>query len=356
MIYNIYPTKDATVYSYSSSMNTGNDQILEIEKTIPVEGGAKYKARTLIQFDWATAYTELATLPGAFTAAFEAGNFSSDLKLHTTEVKNIPYTYKLEALRTDASWDMGIGKRVHTPITEKGVSWDYRTSSGSNAWSTAGVGITAGANIQTQSFEFESTDIDIDVSESVAVWQLSTNDNTGLLLRITSSQEEDTLEYGQLKFFSRDTNTIYSPKLQIGWDDSVYYTGSMSQSTSDEILVYIKNNKYEYKESEVVRFEVRARDIYPTQTYTTTSAALDTYYLPTGSYYSIKDAETEESVIDFSDSYTKLSCSGSGHYFDLSMNALTSERLYKLILKVNSRNYNGQVEHFDSNHLFKVIR
>jgi hypothetical protein len=358
MIYNIYPTKDATIYSYSASMNTGMDPILEIEKTIPVTGTIN-KARTLIQFDWGAANEELGALPGDWATAFAAGNFRSYLHLHATQPENIAYSYKLEAIALGANWEMGIGKKANTPITEKGVTWGFTDNSGSTSWAPLGGMISSDiphANIMTQSFEGESTDIKINVSESIAGWHLNSNYNNGLLLRITSSQEDNTLEYGTLKFFSRDSNTIYSPKIQIGWDDSIYHTGSMTAATSDEIMVYIKNNKYEYKEKEVVRVEVRARDIYPTATYATTSAALDSYYLPTGSYYSIKDAETEEAVIDFNTAHTKMSTSGSGHYFDLAMNALTAERLYKIVLKVDSRNYNGQVEYFDSNHVFKVVR
>ncbi len=359
MIYNIYPKKDSTIYNYSASMNTGMDQLLEIEKILPNPSSPSptiHKARPMLQFDWATAYNELINLPGNFSASFAASTFSSSLKLHTAEAVNIPYTYKIEALSLDSSWEMGIGKRDHTPVTEKGVSWDYRDTSGSTAWSTPGGTFAAGTNIQTQSFEFETTDININISESLAVWHANKSLNHGILLRITSSQEADSLEYGALKFFSRDSNTIYSPKLQIGWDDSSYSTGSLSAASSDEIMVYLKNNKYEYNEKEVVRIQVRARDIYTTQTYATTSAALDSYYLPTGSYYSIKDAETEESVIDFDNSFTKVSCDSNGNYFDLAMNALTSERLYKIVLKVEDRNYSSQIEYFDSNHVFKVIR
>ena len=38
------------------------------------------------------------------------------------------------------------------------------------------------------------------------------------------------------------------------------------------------------------------------------------------------------------------------------MNTLTSERLYKIVLKVENRNWANQVEIFDVNQLFKVVR
>ncbi len=351
MIYNIYPTKDATLYDYSASMNTGNDPILEIEKTNTLATSI-HLARSIISFDWATASSSLENLP-----RYTATGAEYKLKLYTSKAKEIPYSYKLEAHPVSTQdWQMGIGKRNDTPVTTKGVSWGFTDYSGSTAWTIPG-GTTASLHFhQTQSFEFESTDVEINVSKSIAVWENSPVSNKGLLLQYSGGLETDTLSYGNIQFFSRDTNTIYSPRIQVGYDDSVWDTGSMDPVTSDEILVYIKNNKYEYQETEVARFEVRSRDIYTTATYATTSAALTNYYLPTGSYYSIKDAETEESVIDFNSSYTKVSCTGSGNFFDVAMKSLTPERLYKIVMKVEDRNYVGQVEYFDSNHVFKVVR
>jgi len=38
------------------------------------------------------------------------------------------------------------------------------------------------------------------------------------------------------------------------------------------------------------------------------------------------------------------------------MNSLTSERLYKIVIKTENRNWDGQIEKFDVNQLFKVVR
>jgi hypothetical protein len=71
--------------------------------------------------------------------------------------------------------------------------------------------------------------------------------NDGMILRFGASQENDTEDYGQLKFFSKETNTIYQPKIRIGWDDSSFSTGSLLPLTSDELKVNVKNFKKEYK-------------------------------------------------------------------------------------------------------------
>ena len=82
------------------------------------------------------------------------------------------------------------------------------------------------------------------------------------------------------------------------------------------------------------------------------SAHLTPKYLPTTSYYSIKDTETEEVIIDF-DEGTKLSCDSNGNYFMLDMSGLPQERYFKILLKTE---INGGVEVIDNNTYFKVVR
>ncbi len=68
------------------------------------------------------------------------------------------------------------------------------------------------------------------------------------------------------------------------------------------------------------------------------------------------DAQTEDVVIPFSDTYTKVSCDSEGNYFNLWLDGLQPERYYKFVFKVENRVYSGQVELFDNNYIFKVIR
>ena len=75
-------------------------------------------------------------------------------------------------------------------------------------------------------------------------------------------------------------------------------------------------------------------------------------YLPIETYYSIKDTETEEVVIDF-DEGTKLSCDSNGNYFMLDMTGLPQERYFKILIKTE---IDGSVEVIDNNTYFKVVR
>ena len=120
----------------------------------------------------------------------------------------------------------------------------------------------------------------------------------------TGSAEHDTSHQGNLKFFSRETNTIFPPKLEVEWDDSSWNTGSLSALSAtdlDRLKIYFQNLKPEYKEKSKVKFRVVGRELYPTRGFDTTPAALTVKYLPSGSrtlqqgaYYSVKDAETED--------------------------------------------------------------
>jgi hypothetical protein len=58
-------------------------------------------------------------------------------------------------------------------------------------------------------------------------------------------------------------------------------------------------------------------------------------------------------VVDFDDSYTKISCDSDGNYFDVWMEGMQPERYYRFILKVEQ---NKLVEFFDNDYLFKVVR
>ena len=79
------------------------------------------------------------------------------------------------------------------------------------------------------------------------------------------------------------------------------------------------------------------------------------YYLPSGScYYSIKDANTEETIIKF-DEYSRLSADSNGNYFDLHMNGLQPERFYRILFKTEFTG-SGAIDYSDEHHVFKVVR
>jgi len=117
----------------------------------------------------------------------------------------------------------------------------------------------------------------------------------------------------------------------------------------------VQNLKPAYTVGNVVRINIFGREEQPLKNFvrkTQLTQYLTPKYLPTSSYYSIKDNETEEIIIDF-DNYTKLSCDTVGNFLMLDTTAFAQERNYRLRLKVED---NGSVYVFDNNDIFKIVR
>ncbi len=64
--------------------------------------------------------------------------------------------------------------------------------------------------------------------------------------------------------------------------------------------------------------------------------------------------DTEEIVVDYDTSYTKISCDPNGNYFDVYMNGLEPERYYKLLIKTVVAG--KEIVISDKDYIFKVIR
>ena len=106
--------------------------------------------------------------------------------------------------------------------------------------------------------------------------------------------------------------------------------------------------------NEQPKIRIVGRDRYPTKTFSTQSNFKDIKFLPTSSYYGVKDAITEEYVVPYSNQGTKLSCDSSGNFMKLDMNSFMPERYYKLCFQVTQSD--SSVVVYDENFYFKVIR
>jgi len=216
--------------------------------------------------------------------------------------------------------------------------------------------VAGGSLITSQSFDYESSDIKMDITPIVKSWIAGAIPNEGLILLTSEELTVNTSSNGMLGFYSKETNTIYSPHIDVVWDDSTFVTSSLQPLDTDvPYVVTVKNLKKEYQHDSVVRINVFARDKFPLKNFvkaTQQSAHLTPKYLPETTYYSIRDTETEEVIIDF-DEGTKLSCDSNGNYFMLDMTGLPQERYFKILIKTV---INGAVEVTDNNTYFKVVR
>jgi len=345
MYYFLTASKDASIYLQQPTQNTGLDEILEVSKTY--YGNLKDVAHSLIKFE--TTPLSQSIVSGDITMS------SAELILRECESSEIPLDYTIYAYQVSQSWDMGIGTRFDE-ISTDGVSWNKRTT---DNWLLGGytTGTTGSFNgkggtwytgsAASQSFSYETSDIQMDVLEPINSWLSGSIPNEGWIIKHSSAVENNTTDYGQLKFFSKETNTIYQPKVRIGWDDSSFVTGSLTELTADDIHVTFKRLKTRYKRGSKPEIRVFGREKYPLKTYTNTYSYTDVKYLPSSTYYQVKDAITEEIIVPFSD-YTKVSCDSSGNYFKLNLSNWEYNRDYYFEIKVDR---DGVIEYFEDKDL-----
>ena len=121
--------------------------------------------------------------------------------------------------------------------------------------------------------------------------------------------------------------------------------------TGNNIITSVINVKEQYNKNTTERVDVGVRYKFPTKTFQNRMRYSHTNFTRNEMYYSIKDAETEEVVIDFSQ-FTKISCDVFGHFFMFNFNCLNRGRFYRWSLKIN----NGSHEQiFSDNRSFLIV-
>ena len=155
-----------------------------------------------------------------------------------------------------------------------------------------------------------------------------------------------------MQYFSTDTNTIFPPKLCFKWDDSIHNSQSLAKLKGN-LNVSLYRNKKEFNQNDEAIFRIHVRDKYPTREFSTTSNYLNVGYFTTSSFYSIRDAYTEEEIIPFDDNFTKLSADNEGMFFKIYMKGLQPERYYRILFKHKN---NEGITIYDDDYHFKVIR
>jgi hypothetical protein len=371
MIKSLYAVSDNTIYEKTGSLNTGSDPILELTKVSSSAG--IFTSRILIKFPLgevsASVASRVITTPRFYLNLYQAG------------ASEIPANYTLIAYPVSQSWDEGTGKKLEPTalnlINREASSWIYRDKKSTDIayiaardtqWTSQSLAqdsamvynsVTGGGTwfvnyYGTQSFEYETADVRMDVTPAIRYLLTGSRANDGLIILRSGSQETDSTNYGTIQYFSRQTNTVYQPRLEIVYDDSSFITTGLTELTSEQSVVYLKNLKHEYNQKETPTLRIVGRDRYPTKTFSTSSNYKTIKFLPTSSYYSVKDALTEEYIIPYSKQGTKLSCDTSGNYIKLDMNSFMPERYYKLCFQVTQSN--SSVVVYDENFYFKVNR
>lgn len=382
-VYKLFPEKSATLYSYYPTLNTGLDEILELS-TFESMTGTYEVSRPIIKFSRDEIFDIISN-------KVSGASYSAALRLSLANASQVPLNYTIFCHPLATSWEVGNGRFGNSPITTTGASWQYKNQLSGSPWFTffpAGrTGSYNGTNIggglwyayetTTQSFVHnDSLDINLDVSSIVSRWYSGDIDMVeGFILKHSSSLEFTSASKFETKYFSANTHTIYPPCLEIKWNDYLNTnfaydnngTGSpvIQPVYTSNVTVTLANNQGKYRQNAVQRFRVNIREKYPARQFSAASVYLANKVFPSSSCYQIRDLDTDEVVIDFDYTYTRLSQDTTSMYFDVYMNGLEPERYYKILIKASGLDvtqvwpittlYSGTYI-FDDNYYFKVIK
>ena len=379
--YFIFPESDTTLYSHPDrkTENTGGDEILEITKEIGSLDNILYPTRILLKF-------KNDDIRNVIQDIITHENFQSttvNLNLTSADPKNLIQTLNLKLYAISQSWDEGTGRYGSVPSITNGASWKYKNNTtAANEWLTSSFGaastgsvssslITPGGGTWHTGSNFEATQqflvgdsLDTNFNVTTIINKYSASlfigdtyptgiKNHGFLIKKPDVIESDVSHsFGELQYFSVDTNTIYPPKLIFKWDDSTH-THQSTAKQKGELSVSLYRNKEEYNQNDEATFRIHVRDKYPTRTFATSSNYLGVNYFTTSSFYSVRDAHTEKEIIPFDDNFTKLSADSEGMYFKIHMKGLQPERYYRVLFKHKN---NESTTIYDDDYYFKIVR
>lgn len=198
----------------------------------------------------------------AISASISNGDISAPefkLNLKVCNEYELPISYTIYAFPISQSWIMGNGY-YSDGGSDTGASWYYRDKTSGSLWyapvttslrpvvdfltnsanATASFAYGGGtwyytdsntsASAASQSFVYESSDISMDVTDIVLAWISGTLPNNGFIL-MSSDETVATGSGFELTFYSKDTNSINSPYLDIMWEDWSWTTGSIGTSS-----------------------------------------------------------------------------------------------------------------------------
>jgi hypothetical protein len=360
-------------------MNTGLDEMVEATETsFAYSDPNPQTSRFLIKFSNEDITRAIDLIPQNI---FDSGSWESKLQCFIAKSTGLQSDTTIECYPIYGEWGMGTGRYLDSPISTDGTSWIWRTFLSGSSWLTSGstlpqyvtssynlsyaplgggtwyTGSSSNINPLSSSVTFgyyDTKDLDLDVTNIVRVWTTGSIVNEGFIIKQKDEFINNKDIQPELKYFSRDTHTIYPPALQFSWIDYSFNTGSSSMDVLDTLsstITLAQNPGVFYPESKN-RFRINSRPEYPIQTWQTSSVYTNNYYLPTSSYYAVKDLDTNEYVIDFDTEYTQISADENSSYFDIWMNGLEPERYYAILVKIEM---DGTTQIFDNQYYFKVI-
>lgn len=394
----VRPEKDATIYGYAENVNTGIDEIIELNTRQCIEGfpaGDYEPSRILIDFpnvegDFSSIAQDGPNAFGAFgyqttnrsfqpTAgtglgppnAFgffgeelaperdfedpeepgeevEQNEASAWLRMWFASGRGMPKKYTIEAFPVEKDWVEGRGRLENRPPTSDPVNWTTRIPE--EDWNNPGGDFQS---FPRSKEEFDGDDPDVYMNVDAL---LSEDLEHGILLK----REDESLErLSELKFFSLETRTIFVPHLLIGRDDYEFNTENSQPIQKDNFTAYVTGLDHEYHGGPT-RFEVTVEEKFEQREFlgirpTARKESIENRrYLPARSLtWEIKDVRTGTVFFPFDERYSAVSFNGNTHYFDVNLDNLLPKREYEILLKYTDPQ-TGNEEIFDHHQTFKV--
>lgn len=380
------PIQDTYIVSGSTELNFGADEILQLGKCNDFR--ASGSARILMKIMPDTLDLDIKT--------YLSSSHKANLHLFLSEAHNLPTTYSLVGCTIPEDWSEGFGRNGDNPSTITGATWKYRDeyqntwndsfggdlgniydgkfafsesiaqyldgsgstistfkqdNDGGNAWGWIS-GLKGVERIWTYQFydKVKDKDINLDLTDMVDSWITSGSANSGVIFRLGDETLYDVLGTS-LSFYSKDTHTIYRPYLELTWDDTTY--SSSLEEGKMPFNISIQDFHRDYRVDDFVNFRLNVIPQYPSRIYSTSSIYRQNYKLPENSCWGIKNEYTNEMVIDFDETGSKISADDQGSYFTLDMNNLEPERYYRLLVQVKKGTEKITI---DNRNIFRVIR
>lgn len=326
--------QDTTIYQRFPTFNTGLDEILEVGKVVKDTDGsntyASSSARILLMFDGIT--------QGAYTSSAEYY-----LNLYLADAKNINRYQRIEVCPISSSWIEGSGYSYqNVRNVSDGATWNianvvYDTLT---TWSVAGGDFTTAV---TASYQFSdiplTSNVRINITNLISPIISGTNvvPWNGLMVKFPTADETNQNNIGNMKFFSGNTHTVFEPNIEVVWSSQIFNTGSLKPLPNSNVMISPKNIKESYIQGEVDKIYLIVRDRYPDKKFDSVQRYKNTYYLPSESYFRIRDEVSDVELYRF-DAFSAVNCDPTGSYITLDTRGLNIGRYYSIDLKVNSGN------------------
>ena len=191
MFYFEYPTVDTTLYegTVSSSINTGLDEILEVDKKVNDAGTEVDVSRILIKFSYNY-------ISKSVQDSIIPSSAKYYLNLYDASSTELAVEQSLYAYIVSQSWDGGTGTFLRDPVLSDGASWKYvdndttKTAWVSGSITQGGTWFTASMNSGynvSASYDliYETQDIRMDVSDLVKnhIYSSSVFPNNGFIVK-----------------------------------------------------------------------------------------------------------------------------------------------------------------------------